>query len=91
MATAQPTYHSKTVEVLPAGERRFLIKCGNGTGHNYAMERALSKLVHRVGATIQRTGYGSTAYLQLPEYSKATGARCDTLTAQNLADFIAKT
>ena len=89
MATAQPTYHKNTIEVLEAGERRFLIKSGDGNGHSYAMERALGKLVRRVGAIIERTGYGSIVYLQLPEFSKATRASCSNITAQILADFIA--
>lgn len=89
MATAQPTYHRKTVEVLDAGNRRFLIKSGNGAGHNYAMERALGKLVRRVGAVIERTGYGSVVYLQFPPLSRSTGKSCDLITTQVLADFIA--
>jgi len=90
MAIATPTYYKGTIEVLPAGERRFLVKSGDGTGHSYAMDRALGKLVRRVGALIEHTGHGATVYLQLPVVSKATGADCSTLTAQNIADFIAK-
>lgn len=89
MATAMPKYHKNEVEVLPAGERRFLVKSGNGVGHSYSLERGLGKLMRRVGAVIERTGYGATVYITFPKVSKATGNSCDNITDAILAEFLA--
>lgn len=89
MARANYQYCHGHVTVEPAGVRRFLIVAGNGNGRSYILKRALGKLKRRGGATVERTGHGSTVYLQLPETAKATGASFADTTAQDIADFIA--
>ena len=90
MAYTTTAKYSKTlVEVMQAGARRFRVRTGDGTGTSYLLNRALGKLVRRVGANIENTGCGAIKYIQFPQFSKTTGKECEVITEQLLGDFIA--